>query len=75
MEMFKNIQLSFQDQLRDNNWIDNETKMQAIEKALSIIQLVGYSSWYQVEGSIDALYVDLTQLKDDSHFENMISLA
>ena len=54
--MVDNIVAAFSQELRNAEWMDDPTKISALDKVKSMTQLVGYPEWYHNESALYAYY-------------------
>ncbi|XP_035210704.1 neprilysin-2-like isoform X2 [Stegodyphus dumicola] len=69
LEMVKYIQQEFLNILKNIDWMEKETKKQAIEKALAMKSCIGYPNELLKNSYISIFYENLT-LNDKSYYEN-----
>lgn len=69
--LVEDLREAFKDLLDINEWMDDETKPLALEKADYISKFIGYPDWYDDENGLEDYYVDLTYISSASdHFGN-----
>lgn len=73
LEMMENIRESFNDLVRQVNWMDDGTKCVTLEKSLAMRSLIGYPEWLTKEGMLDEYYSDVN-LNGTTHLRNMVDL-
>ena len=59
MELLELIRWAFEESLRENDWMDAETKRRAREKAQQMHALVGYPEWVLDTAKLDQYYQDV----------------
>lgn len=73
--LVEDLRAAFKDLLEVNEWMDEETKPKAMDKADAITKFIGYPDWYDEPNGLEDYYSDLTSIDDStSHFENTLSL-
>lgn len=72
-EMMENIRESFNDLVRQVNWMDDGTKCATLEKSIAMRSLIGYPVWLTEEGMLDEYYKDVN-LNGTTHLRNMMDL-
>lgn len=72
-EMLENIRESFNDLVRQVNWMDDGTKCATLEKSIAMRSLIGYPVWLTEEGMLDEYYEDVS-LNGTTHLRNTIDL-
>ncbi|XP_042859391.1 neprilysin-1-like isoform X2 [Penaeus japonicus] len=74
-EMVEDIRSAFKDLLEVNDWMDEETKPQAVEKANAISKFIAYPDWYGNTSALEHFYDNLGDVYRDRHFGNVLSLS
>ncbi|KAA0203827.1 hypothetical protein HAZT_HAZT010641 [Hyalella azteca] len=70
--LVEDLRTAFKDLLTVNEWMDDETKPLALEKADAINKFIGYPDWYEEPNGLEDYYVLLTGITaSSSHFENI----
>ncbi len=54
--MVNNILAAFSDQLKHADWMDEQTKLSALDKVHSMTLFIGYPEWYHNESALYAFY-------------------
>lgn len=72
-EMMENIRESFNDLVRQVNWMDDGTKCATLEKSIAMRSLIGYPVWLTEQGMLDEYYKDVN-LNGTTHLRNMMDL-
>ncbi|KAK0393533.1 hypothetical protein QR680_000260 [Steinernema hermaphroditum] len=67
--MIDNLRAAFIELVKDSNWMNEETKTVAIEKARNIINHIGYPDFIQVDAKLDDYYKNLHVTANDTYFE------
>ncbi|XP_066978196.1 neprilysin-like [Macrobrachium rosenbergii] len=73
-EMVEDLRASFKDLLAINEWMDEETKPRAIEKADAISKFIAYPDWYTNATALESYYSGLGNITETSHFMNIYVL-
>ena len=71
--MIANIRQAFLDILHEVDWMDSETRQEAIVKAKSMLQHIGFPTWIIEPATLDQEYMHLN-FTANSYFENVIQL-
>ncbi|CAB3404762.1 unnamed protein product [Caenorhabditis bovis] len=71
MQMIVHLKNSFIDLVRNNDWMDDETKKVAIEKANAMIHHIGYPELTNDLGKLDVQYDGLDLLPTDNYYQIM----
>ena len=72
--LVEDLRAAFKDLLDVNEWMDEETKPLALEKADYISKFIGYPDWYDEPNGLEDYFVDLTEIMDSStHFTNVLA--
>ncbi|TOF86384.1 hypothetical protein CGJ15_25210, partial [Vibrio parahaemolyticus] len=58
-----------------NEWMDDETKPKAVEKADAITKLIAYPDWYGNNSAMELYYSGLQDTANDTHFLNVQKLS
>lgn len=74
MEMVDNIQFAFLDILHKITWMDEKTRIAAINKAKSLTVHIGYPDELLDNKILEEYYSDL-DVNEENYFENVIKLA
>jgi len=70
--LVEDLRSAFKDLLAVNEWMDDETKPLAVEKADAISKFIGYPDWYAEPTGLDDFYATLTDISDvTTHFDNI----
>ncbi|GMT15635.1 hypothetical protein PFISCL1PPCAC_6932 [Pristionchus fissidentatus] len=59
LAMIDDITTAFIEILRENTWMDEATKKEALKKADNMIRLIGYADWVLDDGKLDVWYEKL----------------
>ncbi|GAA6110341.1 membrane metallo-endopeptidase-like 1 [Tachysurus ichikawai] len=72
-QLIRKIQDSYVETLEELNWMDDESKEKAREKAMSISEQIGYPDYILEEenGKLDQEYIHL-MFSEESYFENVL---
>lgn len=70
-EMVEDIRSAFKDMLAVNEWMDDETKPKAEEKADAISKFIAYPDWYGNDSALETFYTGLQEINIDTHFANV----
>merc|ERR1712002_792762 len=70
-EMVEDIRSAFKDLLGVNEWMDEETKPKAVEKADAITKFIAYPDWYGNNSALESYYGGLSDLSETQHFANI----
>ncbi|KAL3861454.1 hypothetical protein ACJMK2_007488, partial [Sinanodonta woodiana] len=70
-EMIENIRSTFIDNVDKLDWMDNQTKMVAKEKAKAIIDLIGYPDYIMEDETLESMYANIT-MDPKKYFENVL---
>ncbi|KAG0716005.1 Neprilysin-1 [Chionoecetes opilio] len=73
-EMVEDLRSAFKSLLKDNKWLDEETKPKTIEKADFITKFVGYPDWFGNETALETYYLTLGDLDNKTYFANIMAL-
>ncbi|XP_068224431.1 neprilysin-1-like [Palaemon carinicauda] len=73
-EMVEDLRSSFKDLLAINEWMDEDTKPKAIEKADAISKFIAYPDWYNNASALESYYSGLDDLEKQNHFSNILKL-
>ena len=65
MEMVGEIRIQFESLLRDVNWMDDKTKLRAIDKARSMVTHIGYPTELEDINKLNSLYSGLDLVPND----------
>ena len=55
--MVSNILSEMKKEIDEFSWMDSDAKIQSKEKVDSMVKHIGYPSWYNEVGKMDAYYV------------------
>ena len=69
------IKSAFLDVLGKTEWMDEETKRKAEEKAKAMIGNIAFPSYVIDEQQLEAIYKDVTHLSEEHFFQNIIKLV
>lgn len=69
--MINEVRSAFQQNLRNLDWMDEETRVLAVEKADAISDMIGFPDYILNPAQLDEKYKDLT-IDPDKYFENNI---
>ncbi len=69
--MIEGIKLAFTERLREIPWMDEETKLQALDKANAITDMIGYPDYILDDNALDEKYSRL-EVHPDAYFDNSI---
>ncbi|KAK6104828.1 Peptidase M13 family protein [Brugia pahangi] len=69
LKMIANLQEAFKELVDESDWMDEETKKVAIEKAVSMINNIGYPDFINNYTALDKHYEKLNFTSDDSYFD------
>ena len=70
--MINMLRASFIELVNASDWMDTKTKEVAIEKAISMIQNIGYPELIKDHSSLDKEYSQLEILPTDSYYDLMV---
>ncbi|CAL4099551.1 unnamed protein product, partial [Meganyctiphanes norvegica] len=73
-EMVEDIRSAFEDILDVNEWMDEETKPKAVEKAEAISKFIAYPDWYGNNSALEHFYAGLDGISEIDHFNNEMVL-
>ncbi|XP_018018514.1 endothelin-converting enzyme 1 [Hyalella azteca] len=73
-EMMSDVHDAFRSLLKDNTWMDDETKKDGLRKVDDMVQLVGSGKNTTNVTALIELYKDLPDF-GDNHFENILMIA
>ncbi|XP_076036619.1 uncharacterized protein LOC143022352 [Oratosquilla oratoria] len=73
-EMVEDLRSSFKDLLGKNEWMDDDTKPKAMEKAEAIKKFIAYPDWYGNASALASFHADLENITLEAHFENTLTL-
>ena len=73
-EMVKDIRAEFKGILTEIDWMDDETRVRAMEKLRTMKEYIGYPEEILVEKNLEELYEKL-EVGPDSHFLNGINMS
>lgn len=71
-EMIQLIQKAYRQNILDSDWLDEETKQNAIKKADAIKRYVGYPDFIFDDEALDNEYKDVLPVVHSTHFENVV---
>uniref|UniRef100_A0A0P6FKW5 Neutral endopeptidase n=1 Tax=Daphnia magna TaxID=35525 RepID=A0A0P6FKW5_9CRUS len=71
-EMILNLKMAFSSLVEDSNWMDEETKINALEKAAAMKEYIGYPDWITNRTTLELAYHGINT-KPDTHFDNFQS--
>uniref|UniRef100_A0A0P6EFD4 Neutral endopeptidase n=1 Tax=Daphnia magna TaxID=35525 RepID=A0A0P6EFD4_9CRUS len=71
-EMILNLKMAFSSLVEDSNWMDKETKINALEKAAAMKEYIGYPDWITNRTTLELAYHGINT-KPDTHFDNFQS--
>jgi len=72
-EMIQNIQTAFSSLVDESDWMDDETKILAREKAAAMKQFLAYPDWVRNKTALEMAY-DGVNTSRSEHFENVLSV-
>ncbi|PNF39536.1 Neprilysin-1 [Cryptotermes secundus] len=72
-EMVSDLRAAFHDLLAENNWMDDETRHAAVQKADAMLVLMGFPSWCDSSAELDEFYNNIEVSRGD-HFGNVARL-
>ncbi|KAK6176464.1 hypothetical protein SNE40_014749 [Patella caerulea] len=73
LEMIHDIRAAFNELLEENDWMDEETKAFAREKANAMNERIGYPEFITDSELLDKRY-ELLDFSDDQYFQNVLQL-
>nr|CAH0110462.1 unnamed protein product [Daphnia galeata] len=68
-EMILNLKMAFSSLVEESNWMDDETKINALEKAAAMTEYIGYPDWIANRTTLDLAYQGIIT-QPDKHFDN-----
>ncbi|KAL4221616.1 Membrane metallo-endopeptidase-like 1 [Mactra antiquata] len=71
LEMISNLRAAFIDLLHENDWMDNDTRAVAEEKALAIRERIGYPDFIVDPVKLDKK-IEKLHFESDQYFENIL---
>jgi membrane metallo-endopeptidase-like protein 1 len=71
-KMILNIRNSFEANIRNVSWMDEDTRKMALEKVSAVIDMIGYPDFINNVTLLDRHYKDL-QVSNDTYFENVLN--
>ncbi|XP_057375648.1 membrane metallo-endopeptidase-like 1 isoform X2 [Daphnia carinata] len=71
-EMIHNLKRALGSLVQDSNWMDEETKINVIEKAAAMKEFIGYPDWMTNRTALDLAYQGII-IKPFTHFDNYLS--
>jgi membrane metallo-endopeptidase-like protein 1 len=69
LEMIEDLQASFREILLETDWMEDETRQYALEKANEMQSLIGYPDFILNDTALDEYYDNLTLLDSDNYSE------
>ncbi|XP_071945619.1 membrane metallo-endopeptidase-like 1 [Antedon mediterranea] len=72
VDMIGRLRKSFIDMLKDNEWMDEPTKLVAAEKCNAMYDQVGYPDWIKDDALLDKEYINI-DFDDMNYFTNVLS--
>ncbi|XP_022090144.1 membrane metallo-endopeptidase-like 1 [Acanthaster planci] len=69
LDMIRNLQTAFKSMLETNDWLQDEDKPKAAEKADVMAFEIGYPEWIKDNAKLEEEYAGLTA-EDDEYFQN-----
>ncbi|VDN52138.1 unnamed protein product [Dracunculus medinensis] len=69
LEMIANLREAFKELVTENDWMDEETKKVAVEKAEGMINNIGYPDFINNDTALDEHYERLNLSSSDSYFD------
>lgn len=73
-EMVDMVRNAFKRNLKRLDWMDEETRVAAMQKADAITKMIGYPDYILVATELDKKYEDL-KFKEDEYFNNNVELS
>ena len=73
--LVEDLRTAFKQLLEVNEWMDDQTKPYALEKADAISKFIGYPDWYEELNGLDAYYQGLTVITETTGFFENIAAA
>ncbi|XP_072047749.1 membrane metallo-endopeptidase-like 1 isoform X2 [Amphiura filiformis] len=64
-----NLKIAFKEMLKDNDWIDEETKVAVREKVDAIREQIGFPEWITDDADLNKQY-EKVDVNEDEYFEN-----
>lgn len=55
-DMILNLKMAFSSLVEESNWMDDETKINALEKAAAMTEYIGYPDWIANRTTLDLAY-------------------
>ncbi|XP_046453383.1 neprilysin-like isoform X8 [Daphnia pulex] len=68
-EMILNLKMAFSSLVEESDWMDEETKINALEKAAAMKEYIGYPDWITNKTTLELAYQGI-KTKPDKHFDN-----
>ncbi|XP_072047754.1 membrane metallo-endopeptidase-like 1 [Amphiura filiformis] len=68
-ELVTNVKIAFKEMLKDNKWMDEETKVAAKEKADAIREQIGFPDWITDDAELNKKY-EKVDINENEYFEN-----
>ncbi|VDD93608.1 unnamed protein product [Enterobius vermicularis] len=72
MEMIGNLREAFKDLVRENDWMDAQTKSVAIEKVDNMINYIGYPDFINNDTKLDKYHEKLVFMPNDTYFDLLL---
>ncbi|XP_046453377.1 neprilysin-like isoform X2 [Daphnia pulex] len=69
MEMILNLKMAFSSLVEESDWMDEETKINALDKAAAMKEYIGYPDWITNRTTLELAYQGI-KTKPDKHFDN-----
>ena len=73
-EMILNLKMAFSSLVEESNWMDDETKINALEKAAAMTEYIGYPDWITNRTTLDLAYQGVNIFKWISNSWNITRL-
>ncbi|XP_060533581.1 endothelin-converting enzyme homolog isoform X2 [Cylas formicarius] len=72
-EMISNVRNAFKRNFKNLDWMDEETRKVAVDKADAISDMIGYPDFVKDSAQLDNYYENLT-IRADSYFDNNLNI-
>ncbi|XP_037917529.1 endothelin-converting enzyme homolog isoform X2 [Hermetia illucens] len=71
--MLSNIRRAFNNLVEGINWMDEETKLQTLDKSWSMKSLIGFPEWIMNKTTLDSFYKGI-EANETTHLNNMVGI-
>ncbi|CAG9529851.1 unnamed protein product, partial [Cercopithifilaria johnstoni] len=75
MDILEGIREALQDNIAEIDWMDNDTKNAALQKAAAMISKVGYDDMFLNDTALTEYYEKLNITQEDSYFKAVLKIA